>query len=468
MTAGALRFPAPAMRINGPRVSRTAILLFFWVLPFHSLIIALLFGYFGVAAGTARTIAAWKEASVVVFVLWIALRTISGRGRSTPVLAPDVAVGALLALAALYLVVADPVFHAGIPAGAQLYGFRDGFFFMLLYYVGRSMPELAGSETMMKHAFFVGLVISVVGIIERIFVSPDMLVLLGVASYVSEFLGLDAYTSNNVWNLPANYWTDMGSVLVRRSGSVFLHSQGFALPFLFLIPAASAWALNQRRSHPALVRLGYALIWAGLLTSITRVTTVVCIIQVILFYLMVRRPEWALGTFLTAFAAVTVTVLVVPGLMNFVWETLSWQTDSGTSHAKAWGEGLLAFLEQPWGHGLGTTDAAPLRFRRVPLTGDNMYLSYGVQLGIAGLLALIAVLGSILIISWRSFWTTPSEMQRRFFAVVALTTFGIFMNGITSVVFSSHLLAYLFFLAAGAMVTVAHRNRSNPAVDLAL
>jgi hypothetical protein len=452
-------------RVRAPAISRISQLLFLWILPFHSLIIAVLFGYFGLSAGFARTIAAWKEAAIVGLLFWVMIRSLSGRGRHTAaVIAPDFAVASLIILALVSMIVADPLFHAGIPVGAELYGFRDGIFFLLLYYVGRSMPELADSETLMKSAYFIALIVSVVGILERIFVTPDMLVVLGVASYVNDFLGLSAYTSNNAWGLPANYWTDMGGVLVRRSGSVFLHSQGFALPFLFLVPAASAWALNQSRRHPQLVRFGYALIWGGLLTSITRVTTIICVVQVVVFYLMVRRPEWALGGVATTLAAVAVTVLVVPGLMHFVWETLSWQTGSSTTHLKDWSEGILAFVEQPWGHGLGTTDAAPLRFLRVPLTGDNLYLSYGVQLGLAGLLAFLAMLGSVFVISWRSAWIAATETQRRFFAVVALTTLGIFLNGVTSMVFSSNVLAYVFFLCAGAAMTVSQNLRRSPGI----
>jgi O-antigen ligase len=150
--------------------------------------------------------------------------------------------------------------------------------------------------------------------------------------------------------------------------------------------------------------------------------------------------------------------------MHFVWETLSWQTGSGTSHMKDWGEGALAFLEQPWGHGLGTTDAAPLRFLRLQLSADNMYLSYGVQLGVAGLLAFVVMLGSIFVVSWNSVWIAATETQRRFFAVVALTSLGIFLNGVTSVVLSSTLLAYVFFLCAGAAMTAAQQVR--PALDV--
>lgn len=433
--------------------------MFLWMLPFHSLVIAVMFGFLGMGAGFVRTVAAWKEAAIILLLFWALIRTLSGRGRDTPIMATDVLVTGLIGLAVISMIVADPLLHAGIPVGAQLYGFRDAVFFMLLYYVGRSMPELAESKIVMKHAYFIALVVSIIGILERIFVTPEMLVVLGVSSYINDFLGLAAYTSNNAWGLPANYWTDMGGVAVRRAGSVFLHSQGFALPFLFLMPAASAWMLNRKSRHGFLVSLGYVVIWGGLLVSITRVTTVICVMQVVLFYLMMRRPEWALGSIVTVLSVVAVTVLVVPGLLHFAWQTLSWQTGSSTTHLRDWGEGALAFFEQPWGHGLGTTDAAPLRFLRLPLTADNMYLSYGVQLGLLGLLAFVAMLGTILARSWRSVWIAPTDNERRFFAVIALATLGIFLNGLTSVVFSSNVFAYVYFLCAGAAMTAAQLIR---------
>lgn len=433
--------------------------MFLWMLPFHSLVIAIMFGFLGMDAGFVRKVAAWKEAAIVLLLLWALIRTLSGRGRNTPIVATDVLVTCLIGLAVISMIVADPVLHAEIPVGAQFLGFRDAVFFMLLYYVGRSVPELAESDIVLRHAYYIALVISIIGILERIFVTPEMLVLLGVASYMNDFLGLAAYTSDNVWGLPANYWTDMGGIAVRRAGSVFLHSQGFALPFLFLMPAASAWMLNRKSRHGVLVSLGYVVIWGGLLVSITRVTTVICVMQVVLFYLMMRRPEWALGSTVTTLSLVAVTVVVVPGLLHFAWQTLSWQTGSGTTHLRDWGEGALAFFEQPWGHGLGTTDSAPLRFRRLPVSSDNLYLTYGVQLGLLGLLAFVAMLGTILVRSWRSVWIAPNDNERRFLAVVALATFGILLNGITSMVFSSNVLAYVYFLCAGAAMTAAQQLR---------
>ncbi len=467
MTASALPLPR-AIEFRIPRVARTALILFLWLLPFHSLVVALLFGYFGVSAGTVRAVAAWKEVAIVVLVVWVALRSVTGAGPRAKLMAPDIAITALISIAAVFALLENPLFFARIPAAAVLYGFRDSILFMVLYYVGRSTPEIAESESILKHAYLIALVVSVIGIIERIFVSPDMLVLLGVASYMNDFLGLSAYTVGNEWGLPQNYWAILGGVWVRRSGSVFLHSQGFALPFLFLMPAATAWTLNRRGKHPWLARVGYAIIWAGFLVSLTRMTTLVCILQVAIFYLIFRRPEWSLGSMLTVFAIGAVTVIVVPGLLHFVWETLSWQTGSSTSHLKDWQQGILAFFERPWGNGLGTTDAAPLKAFRAPLSADNMYLTYAVQLGVTGIAAFVALLLTILATAWRVAWANVSDVQRRVAAVVALTTIGIIINGVTSFLFSSNMLAYVFFWMAGAMVTVADRLRTSKQTDQAL
>ena len=457
MTAAVL--PLPGTReARLPGVARTGLFLFLWLLPFHSLAIAWLFGVAGWAEGTVRAIAAWKEITIVALIAWVAIRALLGRGHRAAIAGPDVALAALFGIALMAVVTANPLLRVDMPPGALLYGFRDSVLFMGLYFVGRATPEIAESDKVLRHAFLIALVVSTIGILERIFVSPEMLVLFGVASYMNDFLGMSAYTVGNEWGLPHNYWSTLGGVEVRRAGSVFLHSQGFALPFLLLMPAATIWALNRRGNHAVLVRLAYAVIWLGLLLTLTRVTILICMLQVALYFAMFRKPEWAVGSAVAGAALLALAIALVPGLLVFIWETLSWQTGSSESHLKDWGAGVIAFLEQPWGHGLGTTDAVAVRFLREPLTADNMYLSYGVQLGVAGLLAFLAVLAGILSKALKVFRTAATDVQRRFGAVVALATLGILVNGITSIVFSSLMLAYLFFFFAGAVVTVAQRG----------
>ena len=75
---------------------------------------------------------------------------------------------------------ADPLREVGQPASAK----------------GRSVPEL--EET----------------ILERMLVTPGLLVLLGVSRYVQDFLGAPAITAGNTYGLPDNYWTEIGDQLV--------------------------------------------------------------------------------------------------------------------------------------------------------------------------------------------------------------------------------------------------------------
>ncbi|HEY4956158.1 MAG TPA: hypothetical protein VII02_14865, partial [Gemmatimonadaceae bacterium] len=142
----------------------------------------------------------------------------------------------------------------------------------------------------------------------------------------------------------------------------------------------------------------------------------------------------------------------------FVWDTLTWQTSSSTSHVKDWTKGLDAFFEKPWGAGLGTTDQSAVRFGLVPLTADNGYLKYAVELGIEGLIALIAIFLGIGLASLKVARYGSTQMRRLLGAVVLITTIGIMINATTGVVFNVLTLSYLYFWFAGAIVTIAQKE----------
>ncbi|MCR4338352.1 MAG: hypothetical protein NUW01_00540, partial [Gemmatimonadaceae bacterium] len=203
MTAAVLPLSATAEQ-RLPGVARAALIAFLWLLPFHSLVIAILYAVVGVPEDTVRAIAAWKEVVIAVLLAWVAMRALLSRGPRAAIAPTDVALAALFGIAMVSMVIANPIFHANLPPGGMLYGFRDAVYFMGLYWVGRASPEIAESDWVLRHAFLIALVISVIGIVERIFVSPEMLVLLGVASYMNDFLGLSAYTVGNEYGLPAN------------------------------------------------------------------------------------------------------------------------------------------------------------------------------------------------------------------------------------------------------------------------
>lgn len=296
-----------------------------------------------------------------------------------------------------------------------------------------------------------------IAIVERLLVTPDMLVLLGVASYFQDFLNVAAFTAGNEYGLPMNYWTRIGNVEVQRAGSIYLSSQGFAVPFLILLPVATAWVFGQKRVTLSM-KLEYGIIWAGLLLSVTRMTILVCAIQLVLVILMLRKPEWAVAGLVAGGIAVGLSMLIVPGLPGFIWDTLTWQTGSSASHVKDWSKGLDAFFEHPWGAGLGTTDQSAVRFDMDPLTADNGYFKYAVELGIQGLALLLAVFAGILATSWKVARYASTHNRRLLGTVVLFTTIGVMLNATTGVVFNALVLSYLYFWFAGAVVTVAQRE----------
>jgi len=437
--------------------SGIALPVFSWGLPFHSLMVAVLFGALGFQAGTVRMLAAWKEIAVIGLVVFVIVRAVLGKGPRVSVSWVDLAVGSLLLIAGGFFVAGHVWLQIDLPRGAELYGLRDIAFFMLLYFVGRASPEIADDPDTLRRLYIIAVLTSAIAIVEWFFVTPDKLVLLGVAAYFRDFLNVGAFTAGNDFGLPMNYWTHIGNVEVRRAGSVYLSSQAFAVPFLIVLPAATAWVFGAVKRRTLSVKLEYGIIWLGLLLSITRMTIIVCVLQLLLMILILRRPEWAVAGLALGVLALIVSFVAVPGLPGFVWDTITWQTSSSASHIKDWSKGLEAFFDKPWGAGLGTTDQSAVRFGVDPLTADNGYFKYAVELGVEGLIAHIAVYLGIGLASLKVARYGSTQSRRLLGAVVLITTVGVMINATTGVVFNALTLSYLYFWFAGAIVTIAQK-----------
>jgi hypothetical protein len=152
-------------------------------------------------------------------------------------------------------------------------------------------------------------------------------------------------------------------------------------------------------------------------------------------------------------------MIVVPGLAAFVLATLTFQTASSYSHVFDWRRGVLAFAEAPWGHGLGSSDQVAARFGRTPLTADNMFLGYAVDMGVFGLIGCLAVFFTIAFFSWQLFRTARSAPTRIVAITVFLADIGIVLNGTSSAPFNSVFLGYNFFILAGATITAYQLNQ---------
>ncbi len=444
--------------------NRVALPVFSWGLPFHSLLVAMLFGGLGLALGTVRSLAAWKEAFVLGLIVLVVMRAATGRGPRVAVHWLDLAVLTLIGIAVVFAVFGAAFFQIELPAGAEAYGIRDIAFFLLLYFIGRASPEIADDPNTLRRLYIVTLLASAIAVVEWILVTPDMLVLLGVASYFQDFLNVSAFTAGNDFGLPTNYWTRIGSVDVQRAGSIYLSSQSFAIPFLILLPVATAYVFGAARRVTTSMKIEYAIIWMGLLLSITRMTIFVCLIQLVLMVIMLRKPEWAVAGFIVAGAALLIAIFAVPDLGGFIWGTLTGQTGSNASHSKDFAKGVAAFIEHPFGSGLGTTDQTAVRVGLPPLTADNGYLKYAVELGIEGLTALLLIFAGILMTSFKVARSAITLNRRLLGTVVFFTTIGVMINAMTGVVFNAPVLSYLYFWFAGSVVSISQLERKAKAV----
>jgi hypothetical protein len=429
-----------------------------WALTFHILVIALLFGLVRLPATLVRGIAAWKEIAGVLLVIVVAIRAATGRGPRVRIAAADLCAGGWLALAIVAFLTENVVLRDFIPLKAAAFGLRDSAFFVLFYFIGRATPEIGTDDRFAKRAFVVLLVVCSVGVAEQLFVTPQMLVLIGVGTYVRDFLGTALFTEGNVYGLPSNYWSLMGGHLVRRSGSVFLSSQGFGLMFVVFLPTATLWVIQAKREKRLFLYIAYAIIWAGLAATFTRAAIAIGAAQV-LFILASRRRLTGVALMATAgLVLALVAIAVVPGLGTFALETVTWQTGSSQSHVKDWVNGVTAFLQQPWGYGLGTADQSAVRGGLIPITADNLYLTYAVQLGVPGLAALLGTLGCFIGSGHRLATFGASESERMLGTTVVLATAGIAVYGMTSVMFGDPLVADMLFWFGGAAVTLAQRT----------
>jgi len=435
-------------------ISRAAFPVFAWGLAFHSLVMAALFGLFGLPEGVVRALAAWKEIALVLLLVIITVRALAGHGNGVIVTWADLFIGGLIAIAVCYLLAENLWLRANLPRDAELLGIRDAVYFMLTYFIGRASPSLLSDDAGMRRLFTLVLFTCILGVIERIFVTPEMLVALGVASYFQEFLGVAAFTAGNEYGLPLNYWTMIGGQPFRRAGSVYLGGQGFAIPFLLFFPLATAWVFARAKRTKWQIA-SYAVICAALALTLTRMTILIAFVQLALFVALLRRPEWAVAGLAFGASVFAVAMLVIPGFPMFVWQTLSWQEGSSVSHVNDWMKGALVFVERPWGSGLGTTDQTAIRAGLAPLTADNLYLKYGVEMGAIGLILIVLVLIAIGGTGLKLL-REGNESQRRMGITLWLATIGIAINGITAVVFNSITLGWLFFWLAGAAVSNAY------------
>lgn len=419
------------------------------LLPVHSLILTILLVHGRLPVTAVRLIAAWKETLLIGLLCLVILYLLHNKLPGRLVWVDWVAL-AWLSLVMIYLVFHDVFFVEPAAVVVKLYGTRDWLLYLAPYVIGRVLIlSPASQRRVLKTILIIGFTTSLIGIIEYLFIPTEWHVLLGVPRYFSDVLGT-AYPAHQL-GLPENYWIHIGQRL-RRAVSTHLSAQAFAMPFLVIMPVAvyNLYARLTRYRH--LILLACAL---ALLLTITRMTIIVCFLQALLMLWLLRRRWPITAVSLFALLIFALTVGFSPGFRQYVINTVTLNDSSTRVRPQQWADGWQDLVDNPLGHGLGSTGRTAGRFtNRGEIGSEAGYLKVTGALGWPGLLLFLLWFGGIIFFCWQAIPTTTSYPQA-IVMVTLVTAVGFLLNNLTAPPDQSPFTIYVFGWLAGLSVQVA-------------
>ena len=428
------------------------LLTYIWLLPVHVLVIAMLFGLLGLPFSLVRVVAAWKELSLLaVFGLLAVWAPFHRRAALRPTV-PDLFALLLLGQAALYVALPIGVSASSLNLSGRLYGFRDAVFLALIYLVGRLAPASArDAERVVRALCVLGVVTGLLGVVDWLVIPASLYVKLGLVRYYNEFLGV-FYVVNpylNPYGLPENFWAFLGHTQLRRAGSVHASSQAFAVSFLLILPAV-AHRLQQGATRAARQRwlLGLGICLVALLLTITRMTILACLCQLLALGLFWRQQRQRILLLLGAGALVVAASLPVTG--RYLLDTLTLQDTSSAGHLTAWASSLEYLAESPLlGHGLGTAGQTAARAGLELRGSESQYFKFSGELGLIGLGSYLGLALTVLLAAYRSWRRGGEPAWRGVQLIVWLGGLGIAINALTTNLYSVPFLTYVYWWLAG-------------------
>ncbi len=419
------------------------------LLPVHSLTLTILLVHGRLPLTAVRLIASWKE-TLLIGLLCLVILHLLGHKLPVRLLWVDWAALAWLSLVIIYFGFHDALFTEPTSLVVKLYGTRDWLLYLAPYFIGRFIIFSSTSQRrILKTILTVGFITSLIGIIEYLFIPTEWHVVLGVPRYFSEVLGT-AYPAHQL-GLPENYWIHIGQRL-RRAVSTHLSAQAFAMPFLVIMPIAvyNLYARLTRYRHLILLVCALALLF-----TITRMTIVVCFLQALLMLWLLWRRWQLTAVCLFALLIFTLAVGFSPGFRQYVINTITLNDSSTRVRPQQWVDGWQDLVDNPLGHGLGSTGRTSGRFTaRGEIGSEAGYLKVTGALGWPGLLLFLLWFGGIIFICWQAIPTTTGYAQG-IVMVTLVTAVGFLLNNLTAPPDQSPFTIYIFGWLAGLSVQLA-------------
>jgi len=423
---------------------------------------------------------AWKE-----ILLGTALLSVLAARRLPPRLVPlDIAALALALVAAVYLFL-----PADTSVEGRLYGLRSIVLPLAAYALGRCLG-LGAQEWRRVAAVGVGTTaaVAVVGIVENYGLTIGDWRAWGAKGYYSEQLDFPDF--HGPAGLPDNWALNLSDGVFRRLISTYLSPLGTA--YMLAVALIVAVVELPRVRGRALLGLGAAslVVLAAFLLAFSRAAAL-ALVGALVVLALARRSLWPVAG---AAAVLLASVAMAAWFTSVAPETRFFPEDKAYQERRAREEGPLPpgsplettsgfsdsssrehlaelrrsfenLVDRPEGHGLGTSGQIAQRFGDGDFAaGESLYLTIGVETGVAGLLALLALAIAALLTLFRAARRRAGSALGVAAAVLLAAQAAVFAIGLQTEVWGIPWLVYVLWLLTGSAVTEDDRydSRGNP------
>ena len=433
-----------------------SLLIYIIFLPFHSLIITILIYQFGIPIRVGRLIAAWKEI-LLISTFMVVLLSLLVEKKEFRLKWIDGITLILLYQVFLYFVFHDVLFNWQTNLTIKAYGARDWLLYLIPYFIGRfiivSEKDLA---KIFKAILIIGFVTSVIGIIEYFFVPTRAHIAIGVPYYFNKFLNL--HYPDYLSGLPYNYWFGFKGPVVRRAVSTYLSGQGFALPFLIIIPAS---VINCHYKFTKYYKLILVVTVIGLLLTLTRMTITAVLAQSFILLRIFKRKDVMFRIIMIILFVLVTAILAIPLFRSYIYHSITLTDDSGIKRPEQWERGLLAMIENPLGFGLGSTGQVSQRFESggLKLGSEAGYLKVSSSLGIFGLFLYLVWFRKIINHSYLGYSRHNGVNDDIISLLTFIVAIGFLINNLTAPPDQSPFVIYIFCWLAGLSVQLSIKRK---------
>lgn len=343
--------------------------LFLLLLPFHTFLKNSL-EYFLEGGELFST---WKEAVILILAFKVFSR-------------PHMALNRLVFILLLFFFVVAIVYFFISKAHADaLPALRDHLFPAVLFLTAMAMKlDLRWIKKMVIILAVSILISGLAGFVQYFFLNIPVAKIMGTAAYIDP-AGYILYKISSYRIMGMERMAG-----ITGSPNIFGLFNAFAIILLFGVTLFKKW-FRFSAKHLLFIRITLFLSVICIIFSFSRAGWVIALLGtgiMLLYKDFHTRLKYALGSFLILLVLLTLVAVLYPGAADIIEGSLTGREASAAARGSSVMKGINMLLDEPWGHGLGTTDN---RKESVLFFVESAWMNIGYEIGVAGVLYLITI-----------------------------------------------------------------------------